>query len=290
VRAAGVQPVCAPHSVRTDRPREGSQRSRRSGRRARGFRRDLARPLPATTMFSWFGFPEDDHPQLLGWFGEMLERDPGEPALPERALAGRDRMRAYMQASRRDRRRSPREDLMSFMVDAQAAGEISADEPPGAMLLFVAGITTHRDSSPTPAPSRSLSGPAGSHPRRPVGPPAAIQALRYDTLIQALARTATKRGGSRRGDPGRRPRRPRLGVREPRRAAVGRSGPARHRRDHNDVASAMGSTTASALRWPGWRYGSSSRSSSHGSPSTRRPAIVHQDADGPTLESLPVEF
>ena len=107
------------------------------------FARDLARPLPATTMFSWFGFPESDHPQLLGWFGEMLERDPGEPALPDRALAGRDRMRAYMQAAAADRRRSPNEDLMSFLVEAVEAGQISADElTGGAMLLFVAGITT----------------------------------------------------------------------------------------------------------------------------------------------------
>jgi cytochrome P450 len=40
------------------------------------FARDLARPLPGTTMFSWFGFPEDDHPQLLAWFGDVLEHDP----------------------------------------------------------------------------------------------------------------------------------------------------------------------------------------------------------------------
>ncbi|MGZ6266606.1 MAG: hypothetical protein ACXWN4_06850, partial [Candidatus Limnocylindrales bacterium] len=39
------------------------------------FDRDFARPLPGTTMFTWFGFPEEDHPQLLAWFSEMLERD-----------------------------------------------------------------------------------------------------------------------------------------------------------------------------------------------------------------------
>ena len=35
------------------------------------FARDLARPLPGTTMFSWFGFPESDHPQLLAWFSDL---------------------------------------------------------------------------------------------------------------------------------------------------------------------------------------------------------------------------
>src|SRR4029077_20994388 len=82
------------------------------------FARDLARPLPGTTMFSWFGFPESDHPQLLAWFGEMLQRGAGPGALPARALAGRDRMRAYMQAAAAERRRTPREDLMSFLVAA----------------------------------------------------------------------------------------------------------------------------------------------------------------------------
>jgi len=159
------------------------------------FARDLARPLPATTMFSWFGFPEADHPELLGWFGDMLERDPGEPALPERAIAGRDAMRAYMLAAAADRRRSPREDLMSFLVEAEGAGEISTDElTGGAMLLFVAGITTtsglisnsllHLDRFRDQR-DRIRDDPA-------VLPGAIEELLRYDAPIQALARTATR--------------------------------------------------------------------------------------------------
>jgi len=107
------------------------------------FARDLARPLPGTTRFSWFGFPEQDHPQLLAWFGDMLERNAGDPALPARAIAGRDRMRAYMQEAAAERLRAPREDLMSLLVEAREAGSLSSDELIGAsMLLFVAGITT----------------------------------------------------------------------------------------------------------------------------------------------------
>jgi cytochrome P450 len=83
------------------------------------FARDLARPLPGTTMFSWFGFPEEDHRQLLAWFSDMLERDAGDPALPARAIAGRDRMREYMQAAAAERLRAPREDLMSVLVEAR---------------------------------------------------------------------------------------------------------------------------------------------------------------------------
>jgi len=157
--------------------------------------RDLARPLPGTTMFSWFGFPESDHPQLLTWFGQMLERDRGVRALPPRALAGRDQMREYMQAAVRTRRTARREDLMSFLVDANDEGLISTDELLGSsMLLFIAGITTtsglisnslfHLERFPD---QREL-----MH-RDPTVIPAAIEELvRFDAPIQALARTATR--------------------------------------------------------------------------------------------------
>jgi cytochrome P450 len=159
------------------------------------FARDLARPLPGTTMFSWFGFPETDHPQLLAWFGEMLERDQGERALPDRALAGRDRIRAYMQAAAAERRIARRDDLMSFLVDATESGQISADELLGAsMLLFVAGITTtsglisnsllHLDRFPD---QRALIRDDPS-----VMAAAIEELLRFDAPIQALARTATR--------------------------------------------------------------------------------------------------
>lgn len=157
--------------------------------------RDLARPLPGTTMFSWFGFPEPDHPQLLTWFGQMLERDRGVRALPPRALAGRDHMREYMQDAVKERRTARREDLISFLVDANDEGLISADELLGSsMLLFIAGITTtsglisnslfHLERFPD---QREL-----IH-RDPTVIPAAIEELvRFDAPIQALARTATR--------------------------------------------------------------------------------------------------
>ena len=159
------------------------------------FARDLARPLPGTTMFSWFGFPETDHPELLAWFGEMLERDAGVAALPARALAGRDRMRAYMQSAAAERRRVPREDLMSFLVAANDAGQISADELIGSsMLLFVAGITTTSGLI-----SNSLLHLARFPDQRnrlrddpSIMAGAIEELLRYDAPIQALARTTTR--------------------------------------------------------------------------------------------------
>ena len=159
------------------------------------FARDLARPLPGSTMFSWFGFPEADHPALLEWFGGLLERDAGVGALPERAIAARDRMRGYMGEQAAERRVTPRDDLMSHLVAAQDAGEISGDELLGAsMLLFVAGITTtsglisnsllHLDRFPDQR-DRIRDNPA-------VIPAAIEELVRFDAPIQVLGRTATR--------------------------------------------------------------------------------------------------
>lgn len=159
------------------------------------FARDLARPLPARTMFTWFGFPDADHPQLLGWFEAMLQRVPGERALPPIALDGRDRMREYVSAAAAERRRTPREDLMTFLVEANKAGQMSNDELVGSsLLLFMAGITTtsglisnsllHLDRFPD---QRELirSDPA-------IIPAAIEELLRFDAPIQALARNVTR--------------------------------------------------------------------------------------------------
>src|SRR5690349_2985562 len=159
------------------------------------FARDLARPLPGTTMFTWFGFPEADHDDLLDSFGEMLERDRGRRELPARAVAARDRVRDYIAALADERRRSRQEDLLSFLVDAEAAGQLTTDELLGSsMLLFVAGITTtsglisnsllHLDRFPD---QRAL---IVSDPS--VIPAAVEELLRFDPPIQTLARTATR--------------------------------------------------------------------------------------------------
>jgi cytochrome P450 len=159
------------------------------------FARDLARPLPGTTMFTWFGFPEEDHPQLLTWFGEMLARDRGRRELPAQSLAGRDQVRAYIQALANERRVRRREDLLSFLVDAEEAGRISPDELLGSsMLLFVAGITTtsglisnsllHLDRFPD---QRDLIRRDSA-----IIPTAVEELVRFDPPIQTLARTTTR--------------------------------------------------------------------------------------------------
>jgi cytochrome P450 len=157
--------------------------------------RDLARPLPGAMICTWLGFPEADHPEILGWFGHMLDRVSGEPALPASALEARDRMREYVEATAAERRAKPRPDLLSVLVGAQADGAISGDEVVGcSLLLFIAGITTtsglisnsllHLDRFPD---QRAL---IRVEPERM---PAAIEELiRFEAPIPALIRTTTR--------------------------------------------------------------------------------------------------
>jgi cytochrome P450 len=156
---------------------------------------DFARPLPATTMFTWFGFPEVDHDELLAWFDDMLQRTPGRRELPTVALAARDRLRLYVQDIARDRRRAPGDDLMTFLVQAVDAGQLTDDELLGAsLLLFVAGITTTSGLI-----SNSLLHLARFPDQRrvivnePAAIPAAVEELlRYDAPLQMLVRTTTR--------------------------------------------------------------------------------------------------
>ena len=156
---------------------------------------DFARPLPAHVMFTWLGFPDEDHPRLLEWFSGMLQRTPGQRALPASTIAARDQMRAYVEAAAAERRVSPRDDLLGFIVEAQKAGELTADEVIGScMLLFIAGITTTSGLI-----SNSLLHLARFPDQRellrsePERFPAAIEELlRYDAPIQTLVRTTTR--------------------------------------------------------------------------------------------------
>ena len=159
------------------------------------FAQDLARPLPGTTMFTWFGFPEADHPQLLGLFGDMLQRTPGERALPPVAIAARDQLRAYIREVAAERRAAPSDDLMTHLVTAEADGALTTDEITGSsLLLFVAGITTTTGLISNSLLHLVAYPDAREAMRRdPATIPAAIEELlRYDAPIQALGRTTTR--------------------------------------------------------------------------------------------------
>ena len=159
------------------------------------FAADLARPLPGQMMCTWLGFPAEDHPMLLDWFGHLLDRVPGDRKLPASTLQARDQLQAYIGEAAAWRRTHPSNDLLSTMVQAERDGLISNDEILGSsVLLFLAGITTTAGLI-----SNSLFH-LEKHPDQlallrtePARIPNAVEELlRYDAPIQTLIRVAAR--------------------------------------------------------------------------------------------------
>jgi cytochrome P450 len=110
---------------------------------------DLAYPLPVAVISEMLGVPHADHATFAGWSAVLakgLDTLMGEPT-PEEAAANRvasDDFRAYFEDLAEQRRRNPRDDLMSALVAAEEEGDtLTMDELTStALLLLVAGHET----------------------------------------------------------------------------------------------------------------------------------------------------
>jgi cytochrome P450 len=110
---------------------------------------DLAYPLPVAVISEMLGVPHEDHATFAGWSAVLakgLDRMMSEPT-PEEVAANNvasDEFRAYFEDLAEQRRRDPREDLMSALVAAEESGDrLTMDELTStALLLLVAGHET----------------------------------------------------------------------------------------------------------------------------------------------------
>jgi cytochrome P450 len=92
--------------------------------------RDLARPLPATLIAELLGVPEgrrEDFPRWSADLAELLDPLSGEDGIepPKRATAA---VAACFRELLAERRREPRDDLVSAMISGEAEGETPLDE------------------------------------------------------------------------------------------------------------------------------------------------------------------
>ena len=104
---------------------------------------DYAEPLPVAVIAELLGVPESDRPLLRPWSAgivAMYEYGRTEAASARAVIAAAE-FTAYMRDLADERRRSPREDLVSHLVAAEDGGErLSADElVASAILLLNAG-------------------------------------------------------------------------------------------------------------------------------------------------------
>ncbi len=91
---------------------------------------DFAAKLPMDVISIMLGIPEPDRPTIQRWSHEVLHREPGDPSLPPVAIEAMGLMRAYLLELVAERRKRPREDLTSLLVEAElpGGGRLSDDD------------------------------------------------------------------------------------------------------------------------------------------------------------------
>ncbi len=157
--------------------------------------RDLAYPLPVTVIAEMLGVPIEDRATFKRWSEELLVLT--EPFVPiEGALHSAAEMRRYLEGVYAERRRQPRNDLISALVATDEDGDVLTEQELFAMclLLLIAGheTTTNLIGNAVLALLR--------HPderRRLQADPTLMrnaieEFLRYDSIVQATARVATE--------------------------------------------------------------------------------------------------
>jgi cholest-4-en-3-one 26-monooxygenase len=157
---------------------------------------EIAARLPLETSCDLIGIPSSDHNLVLGWSNQLMASDDPEFNItPEAASAAGVEAFGYFSALAEERRRYPREDLVTTMVRATVDGERLSDLEIGlfCILLLVGGNETTRNTiahgvlSLIDYPGQRLS-VVGD---RSLLPGAVEEMLRFSSALMQFRRTAT---------------------------------------------------------------------------------------------------
>jgi cytochrome P450 len=154
--------------------------------------RQLTFPFPVRVIARVLGLPEADWPRFLRLSTELI----AVMRHYDRAVAASRELRGYFAEIIADRRRAPRGDLVSQLIEAEVDGHRLSDEEiyPFLLLLLPAGAeTTYRSSS-------NLLFGLLSHPEqlaavradRGLLPKAIEEGLRWETPVMTVVRSATQ--------------------------------------------------------------------------------------------------
>jgi cytochrome P450 len=111
---------------------------------------DYAGPLPTLVIAEMIGIPAADRPRFLRWSEAIMglsyavEGGPEAERMIQAHAAAKEEMGAYLPALLEERRRAPKDDLLSRLVDAEVDGErLTEEEILGFFqLLLAAGTET----------------------------------------------------------------------------------------------------------------------------------------------------
>jgi cytochrome P450 len=85
--------------------------------------RDFTAKLPMDVISTMLGIPREDRDAVRGWSNAVLHREPGKPLPPASSLEAMSRLMDYFSAALEERRRRPRDDMMSLLVEAELRDE-----------------------------------------------------------------------------------------------------------------------------------------------------------------------
>jgi cytochrome P450 len=157
------------------------------------FARELAWELPVLVVSRLVGFPPEDRDRLRHWEETFALRVPTLPVLPPFATRAGASLRGYFADLVEDRRRDPRDDLLTKIAQAEVDGSPIGSGALGMVfILFVAAIET--TASLITQSLRLLA----VHPEQrewlrdnlAAVPQAVEEVLRYEAPVQNLKRTA----------------------------------------------------------------------------------------------------
>jgi pimeloyl-[acyl-carrier protein] synthase len=160
---------------------------------------DLAYPLPVTVISEMLGVPTGDHDAIKHWSADITRgldalAMPGDPDVVQRASRGRRELGEYFRRLIPERRRRPRQDLLTSLIAAEEQGDrLSEGELlSSCVLLYVAGheTTVNLIGNGLYALLRHP-GELARLRRQPDHLPAAVEELlRYDAPVQRTVRIA----------------------------------------------------------------------------------------------------
>jgi cytochrome P450 len=152
----------------------------------------LTFPFPVRVIARILGLPEADWPRFLRLSTQLI----GIMRNWDRAVAASRELRGYFAEIIADRRRNTRDDLVSQLIEAEVDGRRLGDDEiyPFLLLLLPAGAeTTYRSSSNLLFALLSDPGQLDAvRADRDLVPAAIEEALRWETPLLTVARTATQ--------------------------------------------------------------------------------------------------
>ncbi len=166
-------------------------------RRECDFIRDFALPLPVAIICQMLNIPLEDQHLFASWSAALLaglelSADPGEAGRAETATAN---LYDYLNATAKERRGNPGEDLISTLIEAADEEKISAEEVIwGSITLLVAGheTTTHLLGNGMLALIRNPDQSRLLRERPDLTVNAVEEFLRYDPSVYVLFREASR--------------------------------------------------------------------------------------------------